>query len=427
MSIKKIILPAAIAAVLGLGVAGWLYWGQPMLMGENTPTTLDNPSQFKVEVQSAGFYTLNPKTLRDQGIIIDDWRPEGVTVQSFGNPVPTYISGDSVLFYAQESESIYSAVRPYLVQIDGSETHQNPIGSQSFEGNQGSTSDKILKKERLEENLVYSSIAYDEAFQDTWYWATIHVQKMFAINKILTDVGDGSGRIRVHLYGQSHDPATEIDHDLDLVINGQLIQTIRWEGPTHFVAEIDLPAGTLINGDNEIMFDNRPEGAVFVDIMLLDWVDLSYDAQATALDDTLAFAAEPGQTYEISGLTASPLVFDVSTPQAPELLSSARFQDGVLEVEVADASDLIVMGPAAPSMPFKATNITPSDLMENQAQTDLIVIATAEMSAGMTEYIAHRTEQGVSSRLVTAEEIYDHFGHGDQSPESISGVSHPRL
>ncbi|MDJ0753044.1 MAG: C25 family cysteine peptidase [Ardenticatenaceae bacterium] len=415
---KKILISTIAIILLGLSVAGWRWYALNQPSSPTSKMAVAEDGTIKLEITTPGLYRITSDFLRQGGVNLESWDPTAVGLTSMGEPVPILIDGESVIFYGDGSNSVYSSYRPYLLHLAAEPDQQASMSEQPADTvSDNLPQSTVTKSVWLEENLEYSSIAYDSAYPDTWYWETIHVQNSFSFTKFLNDTVDGSGRMRIHLFGQSHDPAVENDHDLDLSINGQKITTIQWEGPTHTIADIEIPPGTLINGENEFLFDNRPEGATFIDIMLLDWVELTYKAQPTALDDQLTAAASSG-LLSLTGFTDLPLTFDISNPNSPSFLTGGSFEDGRFELPLASDIKLAALGPAAPSPKVALVPLAPEPDPDPQ-QTDLIIVTTAELGKELDNYVDHRESQGLTVTVASIDTIYDHYGYGLPSPESI--------
>jgi hypothetical protein len=269
----------------------------------------------------------------------------------------------------------------------------------------------------LEENTLYVSNAYTAEYPDTWYWHTIHVEQFFETSFSLPASvagGDGSGRVRLLLWGASHDPAVQDDHDFDLSINGQLLETIIWEGPVHHVAEIEVPPGTLRPGENSLLLDNRPPGSTFIDIAHLDWIEVSYQTAAEATQDELAFTSAGGP-MSLTGFSAPPLVLSLSDPDQPELVGV-----GTADIQTTADTPYIAVGPAGYRQPLQITGLRPTTLLDSANQADFLIITTAGLMSAVEPLAEARRGEGLATRVVDVAEIYDHFGAGQATPLAIT-------
>lgn len=410
------LLISSIVALLGFLTVGW-YWLVPISEQNPPAVAISSAAIVKLHISEAGVYRIDPETLQKKGLMIDSWVPDSLGLTSMGHPTPFALDGNAIVFYGEPSSSIYANFRPYLLHLSADPTQRSLIQSETIPPTQNQSASAITKEILLEENNIYNSVAYEAAFPDTWYWETIHVQKTFEFSHILTDVADGSGRMVIHFFGQSHDPQVVGDHDLDLIINGQKVTTITWEGPIHYVADVELPPGTLHNGSNTFLFDNTPPGGAFIDIMGLNNIRMTYKADPSALDDRLTYLSDAGVTA-ITGFTGTPLVFDVTDPASPIRLEGGTFTDGVYTLSAPPNAHITAIGPAAPLPPFELTILRQGDdvfAMEGE----LVVIAAEALHSTIEPYIAHRTAQGLTVTVVDPQTIYDQFGFGLPTPDAI--------
>jgi hypothetical protein len=209
-----------------------------------------------------------------------------------------------------------------------------------------------------------------------------------------------------------------MDHDFDLIVNGQMVTTIRWDGETSHTGEVELPGGLLRTGSNQIVLDNAVTGASFLDIMELNWLELDYAAPATAVNDRLQFSPANTETITLDGFSGRPLLFDISQPAAPQQLTDWLYENNQAQV-TAVGNEILAVGPRGFVSPHAVTPLRQSEWRNTQNQADLIIITTDELAPALAPLIAAREEQELTVALVPIAEIYDGFGYGTASPESI--------
>ena len=371
-------------------------------------------SAVKILVTDSAPYRVSLADLQSAGLLIDldSFTADNLALTTAEQEIPYLLEDDHLLFYGQAPDDIYLEARPYILHTG----RPGQIISSPQNSSVADTSLTNLQQTiRLEENKIYSSNARTPTETDTWFWHVIHVEQTFEIPIELENVGDGSGVMQVTLWGQSHDPSIENDHDLDLVVNGQTIETIRWDGKIHHTAVLTLPTGTLQNGSNSILLDNSIPGATFIDIMQLNWIDLRYDATPTAVADLLPFTSHQEGMVSLEDFTAVPLVLDISDPHLPTLLS-ARSQT----VAVPAQTNLLAIGPNGWQYPALIQPLRTSTLRDETNQADLLIIADDALLPPLDPLVAAREAQGLTVRTVPLGEIYDEFGYGQTSPASIT-------
>ena len=116
----------------------------------------------------------------------------------------------------------------------------------------------------LEENRFYDPRAIQPGVEEVWFWETIRnlgASNQFELTVMLPDVVENAAAdLRVNLYGATYDNGVDGDHTFDLIVNGQKVETVQWDGQTHFTADVVIPSGVLRAGDNTIVIDNSAEG-----------------------------------------------------------------------------------------------------------------------------------------------------------------------
>ncbi len=415
MTRRVIIAGAMLLFAAGALVAGYYFWrlGQPATAAVERSTT-----DLFIDIEMDGIVSLSLDLVQAAGLRLDSWEPASFTLTSFGQPVPVLIRGNRLYFYGQGSESIYSRARPYRLSLEPPAGSQPLIQPEPVTPATPTGPTPVRRSIHLEENQVYASAAYHADFPDTWFWHTLHVQQTFETTFDLPAVADGSGEIRLHLYGQSHDPNIDPDHDFELRLNGRSLGTISWEGQTHFLAEAAIPAGTLQNGSNVLEFDNRGEGGAFVDIIQIDWVEIDFQAPAEAGESPVGFIPAAGPFF-MGGFSTEPMIFDVTQPDRPLLLTDFAYQDGRVAFTAGSGQTLIAAAPENFPAPAALRPARTTMLTDRANRADLIIITTDGLAPALTPLVKAREEQGLAVTVALAGEIYDHFGEGESSPESL--------
>jgi hypothetical protein len=366
-------------------------------------------------ITADGIYRVTLAELQEAGLVLAELNVDDLHLSQAGTAVPYLLAEDALTFYGRAPDSRYTNIRPYLLQtgqagllmdetaVDHSSTHTDTISQTLY----------------LEENSHYEAQALDATHTDPWFWHKIGRGQVVEIPLEIPAVTDGAGQLHLQLWGQTHSPDIENDHDLDLLVNGQPIETIRWDGPTYHETAVALPPGTLQPGSNTITLSNEAKGAALIDIMLLNWLSLDYPAPATAQNDQLSFNVTQEMTAELSQFSGEPVVFDVQEPDHPTQLTGS-FADGVMALAVAEGMRVTAVGPTAFQSPQSLTPARLSDWRNPDSQADLLIVTTDALAPALAPLVAAREAQGLTVAVVPVAEIYDEFGNGEATPESIN-------
>lgn len=378
----------------------------------------------KIEVVQTGFYRITPDLLAEAGVALEPLTADSVQLFQGETAVPFYIDDGDLIFYGQAPQNRYTAVRTYLLQRgDAGVT----MGETAVSNTAATTLTQLPITLHLEENRLYEAAALptlppaerDTSLVDLWFWETLDLRlKKFTIPLDLPQVADGSAHLTLRLWGQSENAEMSEDHDLDVVLNGQTLGTVRWDGRQLVEAEVVVPAGTLREGDNTLVLDNEVPGASFLDIMLLDWLEVTYLAEPVAVADRLAFAGVTGQV-SLGGFAERPLLFDTTDAHNPTLLTGWTFADGVAQVAVEEAMQVTAVGPQGYLIPVQVAPVRASDWRSHEQQADLLIITTDELAPALAPLVAARQAAGMAVAVVPVAEIYDAFGQGQAEPASI--------
>lgn len=400
-----------------LGVACLLAAGWWLAACSRTDSVAATPvERVRLDVTVPGIYQVTGADLQRAGLAVDALDPAGLRLASGGVTVPYLVRDDALLFYGEASDSPYSAVKPYVLTVGEAGALIDEADTQPVPG----TVDRVWQRLHLEDNKFYDPRAFQSGVTELWFWETIRNVGNDAVADIafeLPEIDDSaSAEMRLNLYGASYDNTIDGDHDADLLINGQQIDTITWDGQTHYTATVTLPAGALRSGDNTVTIDNSKQGAALIDIILLNWIELVYAAQPRAADDTIAFENVSG-TVTLTGFSDSPLVLDVTNPAEPRRLPSAENDTTILSVT--EEMRVAAAGPDGYLTPDAITPLYPTTLRDADNQADMLIVTTEALLPELTPLIEARNAGGLSTYSATVDEIYAEFGDGAPSPLAI--------
>lgn len=391
---------------------------------QNTPEPSEvavpvTQGKLKIEVAQNGLYAIPLADVQALGADLAEWSHASVALTFKQQAVPFLIQGDQLVFYGQASDNRYSETRPYILTLGEAGVEMPTASAAVAEPDTAAPVTTLWRPLNVNENKVYVSNARTEDNEDTWYWHTIHVDQKFDIDLPLENVANDTAELTMWFWGASHDPNTENDHDFDLVINEQTVSTVSWDGQTHHTAVVNIPAGTLTSGDNRITLDNSVPGATFVDIMQLDRLQLTYPITPQAIDDQLEFVNTAG-AVQLSGFSGQPLLIDITNPDQPVWLTEWRYEADTAALQVNREQHITAVGPTGFLKPKRLTGLRPTTLTATDNQSDLIILTTDALAPALEPLVQAREEQGLRVTVAPVAEIYDNFGDGETSPDSIN-------
>ena len=375
----------------------------------------------KLDVMEDGIYQVTQQQLIEAGFAIDALSADDLSLTHQATAVPYLLTDNSLIFYGQAPNGRYTPTRTYLLQSGQS---GQLMTTTAVDTSAAPILDHINRTLHLEENHIYEPTARTpiDNQTDVWYWAKLGQKQKLPLEFDLTAVSDGSGILTLNLLGLTQNMDVDNDHDFDLLLNGQNLGTIRWDGETSHTATLDIPAGTLQSGTNELILNNESEGASFLDIMQLNWLQLDYAAPVSlSNDEQITFNTTVGTFNLTTPNNNTPIILDITDAANPRQVTG-WMPDSNLSFPT--DSLITIANPNALLSPTLSA-YRQSDWHNSNHQADLLIITTDELIPALDPLVEARQAQGLTVAIIPVGDIYDEFGDGESTPDSIQAfVAH---
>lgn len=385
------------------------------LVSKNTNS--DPPAaqdSLKLIIKEEGIYHVTLDQLVSSGLSITEINPQNLRLAQHGETVPVIYELEGITFYANTPDDRYYLNQPYILESGKMGEEMIDVSVQSSGANSLET---VTKTVRLEQNKEYVSEARSETENDVWFWQILRQQETFQAEFEISPIENEPAIIRTDAWGFSFDRQVEDDHSFDLYVNDTFIDSITWDGQTFNTSESKIPSGILVDGTNTVTLDNQPEGSTFLDIIQVNWIELEYRSSPSAINDQINFSTQDG-LLQLENFSDEPLILNINHPQSPVYLNGWAFENNQAKIFFEEETVVAASGPDGFLTPEIQTLET-TLLKDEAAQADLIIITTENLAPALTPLVEHRESQDLSVTLATAQEIYDNFGFGEPSPESI--------
>jgi hypothetical protein len=282
----------------------------------------------------------------------------------------------------------------------------------------------VIRRVRWEENKIYesrASFADDLVSSDVepWFWTTLYSGDEFIHNFELSDIAPGDNSLKMRIYGATSNPDINNDHDLVVQLNGLSLGIIRWDGQSDNLAELSVPEGALLQGKNQLIINNMDSGSGFLDIVHLDWIELDYSSTPVINDKQFRFFSSSG-AIDFQNLKKDAFIIDVTDPQNPVRLIGSFETSQRSNISLFQRTDAIVSANDELRKPLSISGVRVTDIRQSTNQADFIIISGEAYKNTLESLKNYREEQGLSTIIITIEEIYDEFYHGDEGPEAIT-------
>ncbi len=311
---------------------------------------------------------------------------------------------------------------------------------------------KVERYRRFERDLLRAPLdqeAADAGVESAWYWRMISHQASSKHELELGDLGpraagDPEPVISVGLLGWSNPKLPKgIDHHrVDLLLNDRQIGTVAWDGRASHVAEVVVsstvprsesyrltlkipkrfvpPAGESTEkvGAGQTNLDTA-DGKEIIDLVYVDRVDVRFPVSSRLASSEFPLLLPPAaHGRRLSDPHASPDALAISSSG----WVSRRDADGGWTLPAGlggeSRTELWVVEPSQIRAPIAIEPIT-RGARALAGKIDYLMIAPRDLSVEAERLADFHRERGLHVVVVDPVAIYDGFGQGEKSPESV--------
>jgi uncharacterized delta-60 repeat protein len=234
----------------------------------------------------------------------------------------------------------------------------------------------------------------------------------------------GQGTLKIMLGG-----TWNTDHQVAVSLNTTHLGSYSWSGIAFYETQIDNV--DLVDGMNTVTL----ECLTGQDSIAVDWFEVTYPRRFEANNDVLRFSHETGYRFQVSEFSGNNLLaFDITSPGNVERL--VNFQTtGSGPYYTLDFEPQIASGQKTYLVLTSDQLLTPAAIIEDKygnlanpaTGADYILITHRDLGwdingdpyLWLTDLVSLRQGQGLRVKVVDAEDIFDEFSYGIESPEAI--------
>ncbi len=455
-------------------------WRSPISRSPAAPSVPFTGPRYKISVTKAGMYSITAQDLAAAGANIETITPATLTLTNKGKRIPIFVRGegdkrfdptDEIIFYGERQQGETSYIDPYsdenIYWLSWGAGPGIRMGTKTSlpEANNTQTYRRFLTRSHFEKDLQFrrfrhvnltASQTYIEFSQgllqrqfhltelpplpnDSWFWASLSAPALKTFNFNLPSVSESAlpTTVRVSLHGRSNTP-----HLCTIWLNDKIeFGEARWIGETEHQSSQEISQSFLNQGQNAIRITNPDNPESPIDIILLNWIQIDYWRDFIAAADVLPFgitpfvdetgAVNPNFKVELKNFTTpdieiygingtryaglSPFI-DEDTPGTYNVMFRST------QIRPKDVSDPTIQYIALTRNQFRKPTIsvdTPSDLHSTHNAADYIIITHNHFIHDVQQLADYRSQQGLRTKVVDVQNIYDEFNHGILNPIAI--------
>ena len=437
--------------------------------------------RYKISVIESGMYSITASELAAAGADIAAIMPRTLKLINRGRQIPIFVRGeddnifdptDEIVFYGERhhgensyidpstDENIYwlswnagpgsrMVTKTGLPDTSLTENHSFFLTRAHFEKD---LDFRRFRDANLTENQRYEE--FGEGIQtrsfllselpplpnDSWFWSQLTAPQSKSFNFHLNGLADTArfATIRVNLHGRSNTA-----HDCDIWLNNKIrLAEAQWYGETEYILQDpELFQSFLADGRNILQIMNPGSLEALIDVILLNWIQVDYWRNFHAEADVLPFAITPSPNetgtinpnfrvtlqnfstpnVEIYGIDGTRYV-GLSTLIDEKKPGTYRIIFRSTQIRPKDPDDPAIQYIALARNKFRKPKISvdqPSDLRSTHNGADYIIITHANFIDDVQPLADFRGEQGMRTKVVDVQDIYDEFNHGILDPHAI--------
>ncbi|MDE0326157.1 MAG: C25 family cysteine peptidase [Candidatus Poribacteria bacterium] len=456
-------------------------WRSPIQRAPAAPSVSPTGPRYRIRVTESGMYRITAQDLAAIGVNLETVTPATLRLTNKGKQIPIFIRGeddqsfdptDEIIFYGERQHGETSYIDPYsneniywlswntgrgirmvtktsLANANNAQIYTHFLTRAHFEKDQEF---RRFRNANLTENQIYTEFSQglQQRFftltelpplpNDSWFWAqlTAPASKPFSFMLPGVEATARPATVRVALHGRSN-----TEHDCNVWLNDKIeLGEARWNGETEYqLQNQEIFQSFLNNGKNTIRITNPTSAGTLIDILMLNWIQIDYWRNFNAEKNVLPFAITP-LLDEIGAVNPN---FEVQLKNFSTPDIEIYGIDGTRYVGLSPIADDKVPGtykvlfqssqirPKAVNDPtlqyialtrnqFRKPKISvdaPSDLRSTQNGADYIIITHHHFLQDVQPLADFRRQQGMRTKIVDVQNIYDEFNHGILNPKAI--------
>lgn len=325
--------------------------------------------------------------------------------------------GDSILFYAEAIDSIYTAENVYVLSAArmGRQMELRDLSASSSPAQQA-----FLSSRHVEEDLLPATALGLDPESDYWFWKYLLAgdssldHQSFDISAVHPMPGQAHLNIKVQGASDTGDSL----HRAEVVLNGSSLGFFSFSDFDADEASFDFDAALLEADGNNSVEVYALSDADF-SLFFVDSFDLLYPRSYEIGQDSLAFDGGGHAVISLQSPHPEALrVFDVSNPlQAVEILGSLSGDALVLAPQ--ESARYLAVPTQGIRSPDSLRAVDTRDLLAPAAAGEYLVLTPQVLLPAARQLARYRAQSGMKTTVVKLETVMDQFNDSIFDPWAI--------
>lgn len=397
----------------------------------------------RIETSRDGLYQITRKTLLQAGLDPDAVDPRNLHLMHRGEEIPTETIGglagsftaqDALLCYLGANTSEYSKYSVYyLVEDAAAQPLRMPVVRPEIPAEtQPRTLYRGVQTVEQDQLLIKHTDTFLAIKDYNWCWQELPQNETVEIEFDAPHLAETSGSVQMKIGFYLDEEQLEPAADVKVELSGHS-KTFSLKNLEELEFEFELPAGVLKPKDNRMTFQ-RLEGSDEAGVYL-DFVRIAEDQKLELEDGQLIF--QSGATLDASGAQDAdaaafrlappavplPLILDVTDPRRPQYIAYASNDARGLLFGASQPGDrtYLVQSLALVKEPERVGTPAWDDALSQTEPVEYLIISHADFIQPAERLADFHRRNGLRSRVVDVQSIYNHLDGGHESPLAIKG------
>jgi hypothetical protein len=410
----------------------------PSLPVGTVPSSAARITGVKIAVETPGLYWLGADEIAQQLAlpvekVLAAIQARGFALSNRGQAVAWLPGpgGSGLSFVGEALDSIYARANVYVL-TPGTGVVMAPTGSRVAPG----TRPLLLSPTAVhaeQEAFAVTSIPLDPE-SDYWFWDWLEAgsptqgRRSFAVDSPALSPAGGQATIVAHLLGFTT-TGVPGEHHAVVYVNGVQVGEAIWQGVVAHDVTATVSQSLLHDGANTVEVEAVLGSGVAYSYVCVDSFDLTYQRLHVAQASALEVAVPGGRPVAIDGFADGDVrVFDLADPKRPTYLSKVGVTPGSGGFTATFTSPmsftvgprrLLTVSAAGVKAPARIWADAASNLRATSNAADYVVVTAGPLLAAAEQLAAYRQVQGLATRVVDIEDVYDEFNAGIPNPHAL--------
>lgn len=382
-------------------------------------------AQHRFTVAGNGLYRISHAALVDAGFAADQLVGDQIRLYGRDREVALlrtteglFSESDYVLFYGEAFRGVYSDENVYWLALGGRGLRMQVVNGAPLPGIPDEASYREVEIHDPNRYIITGYLPYDDSF-DHWFAEVIVNDEERSVS-FATDHAASDAAPEL-IYRIADRNATHYNQPLQAVQvkeNGALLGSMTFSGTGNSYQSYPLPLTSLAPTTSLSFLLTQPGlQAGYVQDMLL-----SYERSFVARDGQLMFCVASGfRNVRATGFTAGTTwVMDITDPVEPRRLMHTQGDVAVRFGCINEDSRCYFMSDEAHILSIDGIEEVPiAGLANPRNRADHLVITHPGLATQAHRLADYRQSQGLESRVVYMDEIYQEFGYGLRDADAL--------